>query len=213
MLSTISPKRNFERMEDESFSSMPQSHYYSPSKMNSTKKVRTQEKLIEIKHRFQQDTPFKIKEPFEIDTTLVKRLKRRREMQQKNSNNTNNSPFNINNNNISPFNNHIIENNNNNFAPFQNNIPNNNNNIIQQNKHQRIDNNNTNNENEKLLSEQLFSANDVKKIVEERENKLINEFTQVLLERLDQQYQTFSQYTEDFLSRQMKNSEFDDYIN
>ena len=63
-----------------------------------------------------------------------------------------------------------------------------------------------NNNAEVSETEQLFSIQDVKKIVEEREQQIINEFTQVLQERLEQQHLTFVQFTEDFLSRQMKSS-------
>lgn len=61
-------------------------------------------------------------------------------------------------------------------------------------------------------TERTFSYEQVKaivnKIVAEREAFIRAEYDQVLLERLQEQFRSFSNFNEDYISRQFKNSDF-----
>jgi len=60
--------------------------------------------------------------------------------------------------------------------------------------------------------QQLFTAEDVKRIVDRalkvQEGHLREQYDKVLTERLHEQFNMFAKFNEDFISRQMKHSEF-----
>mmetsp|Transcript_7948 Transcript_7948/g.10924 ORF Transcript_7948/g.10924 Transcript_7948/m.10924 type:complete len:186 (+) Transcript_7948:86-643(+) len=69
-------------------------------------------------------------------------------------------------------------------------------------------NNNVSNE----LSEKLFTFEQVKEIVQrfvaEREAALREEYDKILQERLQEQFKNFAKFNEDYISRQLKNSDW-----
>lgn len=62
------------------------------------------------------------------------------------------------------------------------------------------------------LTEHLFTYEQVKaivnRIVSEREAQIRNEYDRILIERLQDQFRSFSKFNEDCISRQLKNSDF-----
>jgi len=62
------------------------------------------------------------------------------------------------------------------------------------------------------LNERLFSYTEVKDIISrvlaEREAVLRAEYDNILQERLQEQYRNFAKFNEDYISRQLKQSDF-----
>ncbi|KAN0024761.1 hypothetical protein ACTFIV_009170 [Dictyostelium citrinum] len=90
-----------------------------------------------------------------------------------------------------------------------NNINNNTNNNIQTNM---SNTNNTFNFQQQQPQQKLFTLAEVeeivKKAVKQNEENLKQEYEKIVKEKLIEQYQCFSRYNEDYLSRQMKESEY-----
>ncbi|EFA77662.1 putative transmembrane protein [Heterostelium album PN500] len=88
-----------------------------------------------------------------------------------------------------------------------NNINNNNKNILNSNNNNNENSNNNNNNDKKLFS--LEEVREIlKKALEEHEAKLRREYEDIVQQKLLEQFHSFSQYNESYISRQIRESEF-----